>query len=140
MRDPLGILMANTHPLARERVLHLRQIANEPLIIPARNRNPALRTWLLEQCAAAGFTPRITHEIGHPQEAALLVEQRIGVAIATRATARCAQRGTIVFRPFAEPQLAIEMQLIVRPGPKPPALLAFVHAIEKMKERIERKA
>jgi len=48
MRDPLGILMASTHPLARERVLHLRQIANEPLIAPARNRNPALRTWLLE--------------------------------------------------------------------------------------------
>ena len=42
--------------------------------------------------------PRITHEIGHPQEAALLGEQRIGVALATRATARCAQRGTIVFR------------------------------------------
>ena len=140
MRDPLGILMSSTHPLARERVLHLRKIANEPLIAPARNRNPALRTWFLEQCATAGFAPRITHEIGHPQEAALLAEQRVGIALATRATARCAQRGTIVFRPFAEPQLAVEMQLIVRPGPKPPALLAFIQVIEKMKERIERKA
>jgi DNA-binding transcriptional LysR family regulator len=140
MRDPLGILMASTHPLARERVLRLRQIANEPLIAPARNRNPALRTWLLEQCAAAGFVPRITHEIGHPQEAALLAEQRVGVALATRATARCAQNRAVVFRPFAEQQLAIEIQLIVRHGPKPPALLAFVHLIERMKERIERKA
>jgi len=67
-------------------------------------------------------------------------EQRVGVALATRATARCAQRGTTGFRPFAEPQLAVEMQLIVRPGPKPPALLAFVQVIEKMKERIRRKA
>jgi len=32
------------------------------------------------------------------------------------------------------------MQLIVRPGPKPPALLAFIKVIEKMKERIGRKA
>jgi DNA-binding transcriptional LysR family regulator len=140
MRDPLGILMASTHPLARRRVLHLREIANEPLIAPALNRNPALRTWLLEQCAIAGFVPRITHEIGHPQEAALLAEQRVGVALATRATARCAQRGAIVFRPFAEPQLAIEMQLIVQPGPKPPAVQAFIQVIERMKERIERKA
>lgn len=140
MRDPLGILMANTHPLARERVVHLRQIANEPLIAPSRNRNPALRTWLLEQCAAAGFVPSITHEIGHPQEAALLAEQRVGVALATRATARCAQKKAVVFRPFAEPQLAIEIQLIMRPGPKPPPLLAFVQVIERMKERIGQKA
>lgn len=72
-------------------------------------------------------------------KAALLAEQRVGVALATRATARCAQNRAIVFRPFAEQQLAIEIQLIVRPGPKPPALLAFVHVIERMKERIERK-
>ena len=50
------------------------------------------------------------------------------------------KEGRLSFASFAESQLAVEMQLIVRPGPKPPALLAFIQVIEKMKERIERKA
>jgi DNA-binding transcriptional LysR family regulator len=139
MRDPLGVVMSSNHPLTRKRVLHLRDIANAPLIAPARNRNPALRTWFLERCAAAGFAPTIAHEIGHPYEAAMLVEQCAGLALATQATAKRTQKGPITFRPFADQQLAIEIQLVMRPGRKPPALQAFAHAVERMKERIGRK-
>jgi len=140
MRDPLGIVMTGNHPLTRKRFLHLRDIADEPLIAPVRDRNPAFQSWFLEQCAAAGFAPKIVQEITHPHEAVMLAEQRVGVALATRATAKRAPKASTIFRPFADEQLAIEVQLVMRPGPKPPAMQAFAGIVEKMKERIAHRA
>jgi DNA-binding transcriptional LysR family regulator len=121
LRDPLGILMPSLHPLTRQRAIQLEDIAEETLIAPVRQRNPAFQTWFLERCAATGFAPKIVQEISHPHEAALLVEQRVGLALATKSTAKNAQRGTVVFRPFADPELAVEIQLVMRPGTAPPA-------------------
>lgn len=136
MRDPLGVLMPSSHPLTRRRSIHLRDVAGESMIVPVRDRNPAFRTWFLENCASAGFVPNVVQEISHPHEAAHLAEHRIGIAIATRATAKQAQRGSIVFRPFADPKLAVEIQLVMRADSVSPTMQAFIDAVLTMKERI----
>lgn len=136
MRDPLGLLMASTHPLTRKRHIDLQDLAAEPLVVPVRNRNPAFRTWFLESCASAGFAPKIVQEISHPHEAARLAEQRVGLALVTRATAKHAPRGGTTFRSFADLKLAVEIQLVLRAGALQPSLRSFVDAVLTMKERI----
>jgi DNA-binding transcriptional LysR family regulator len=139
MHDPLGLLIANSHPLTRRRRIDLRDIADEPLIVPVRDRNPAFRTWFLERCAAAGFVPKIVQEISHPHEAARLTEQHVGLSLVTRATAKHAPRGSTVFRPFADSKLAVEVQLVLRAEIAEPSLRSFVDAVLTMRERIVRR-
>ena len=139
MHDPLGLLMANNHPLTRKRHIDLHDIGGEPLVVPVRDRNPAFRTWFLESCAAAGFTPKIVQEISHPHEAARLAEQRVGLALVTRATAKHAPRGSTVFRSFGDSKLAVEVQLVLRTDTSEPSLRFFVDAVLTMKERILRR-
>lgn len=140
MQDRLGVLMARDHPLARQRSIDLHDLGNEPLILPMRHRNPALRAWFLERCRAVGFAPEIVQEISHPQEASILAEQHIGVALAMQATAKWTNKGATVFRPFADKGLAVEIQLVTGSGPKSPALQAFINTVLMMRKRIDRKA
>lgn len=139
VRDRVGIVMANDHPLAKQQTICLRDLEREPLILPMAERNPALRHWFAGHCAAAGFHPWIVQEINHPHEANVFAAQRIGVAFATRSTARCSENDGIVFRPFAEKSLAIEMQMVMRGDADSGALRSYVALVMKMRDRMERK-
>jgi DNA-binding transcriptional LysR family regulator len=139
MRDQLGLVMPNDHPLARQRSVCLRDMGNERLILPMGNRNPTFHAWFLEHCAAAGFDPKVVQEISHPHEAVVFAGQRVGVALATRATARRTRDNATVFRPFADEKLAMEIQLAMRSGSASTALQAFIAAVLKMKDRMAQK-
>lgn len=139
MRDQLGLVMANDHPLARQRSVTLRDMGNEHLILPMRDRNPAFRAWFMEHCGAAGLDPKVVQEISHPHEAVVFAGQRVGVALATRATAKRTRDNATVFRPFADEELAMEIQLVMRSGPASSALQSFVAAVLKMKDRVAQK-
>jgi DNA-binding transcriptional LysR family regulator len=139
MRDRLGVVMASGHSLARQRLVCLRDFEHEPLILPMRQRNPAFREWFLQRCAAAGFHPRIVQEISHPHEAIVFAEKRIGVALATRATAKCPEKDGIVFRPFAEKSLAVEIEMVLRADATSDVLRSYVALVMKMRERIDRR-
>ena len=60
----------------------LTDLRTLPLIVPCSERtHPALRRWLLEQCAKAGFKPNIVEEVPSSDGVFDLVQDGIGVAI-----------------------------------------------------------
>ena len=64
------------------REIALAELQTQSLIIPCSERtHPALRRWLLEQCARAGFKPHIVEEVPSSDGVFDLVQDRVGVAI-----------------------------------------------------------
>ena len=60
----------------------LTDLRTRPLIVPCSERtHPALRRWLLEQCAKAGFKPNIVEEVPSSDGVFDLVQDGIGIAI-----------------------------------------------------------
>jgi hypothetical protein len=93
----------------------------------------------LQCCTAAGFRPRIVQEISHSREALVFAQQRIGVALATHATAKCPEKDGIVFRPFAEKSLTVEIEMGLRADAASDALRSYIALVMKMRQRIERR-
>lgn len=60
----------------------LIELRAHPLILPCSERtDPVLEEWLLAQCAAAGFRPKVAGEASSPSEAFSLVQDGVGIAI-----------------------------------------------------------
>ena len=130
--DPIGVVLPRAHPLAHKRSLRLENIANEPIILPSRERNPAFRSWFLQKCHAGGITPRIVQEVSNPHEGSVLASQGLGIALTPRSSAKHLPRGALVYRPFAGQIFSTQMQLVL-PKERPSASLrAFVRAAVKV--------
>jgi DNA-binding transcriptional LysR family regulator len=55
--DPLGVLVADDHRLARLPVVPVSALAGEPLLLPDESRAPELAEFVGEICRTAGFVP-----------------------------------------------------------------------------------
>ncbi|MET4079634.1 LysR substrate-binding domain-containing protein [Janibacter sp. UYMM211] len=80
--DPTVLVVAADHPLAGERSVHMRDLADEGWII--RSEQHAVVEVLHRSAAAAGFEPRISFEANDYQEAQAMVSVGFGVALAPR--------------------------------------------------------
>jgi DNA-binding transcriptional LysR family regulator len=136
LRDPLCLVMATNHVLAHKRVVQLKDLYNQRLILPSRDRNAAFRSWLVERCERAGVTPRIIQEVSHPHEGILLAAENIGIAITNQSAAETMRRGSAVWRRLSDEDMAMEIQFVVHREARSQALTAFIHAIEKLQRMI----
>jgi hypothetical protein len=84
----------------------------------------------------AGVKPRITQEVGNPNEAWFMASQHAGAALMPRASTKNLAKGATVFRPFAEDDLYAEVQLVFRDEPQPPMLALFVETVLRMRDRM----
>lgn len=139
-QDPLGLVLAHRHPLASKRKMRIRDLGETALILPSKDRNPGFRAWLTERCGAEGVSPRIAEEVSNPHEACFFAAQQKGAALMPKSSSRSLLKGSTVFRPFAEDDLYIEIQLVFREERRPRMLAAFIEAVVRMRERIERGA
>lgn len=80
--DPTVLVVAADHPLAGERSVHMRDLADEGWIIRSE-QHPVVEV-LRRSAAAAGFEPRISFEANDYQEAQAMVSVGFGVALAPR--------------------------------------------------------
>jgi DNA-binding transcriptional LysR family regulator len=136
MEDRLGLIMAKDHPLTRKRSVVLRDLRQQRLILPGRDRNPGFRNWFLERCGAAGFGPEVVQESSHPQEGAFLASQHVGLAVTARSASTQMQKGLAAFRPLQGEGLSIEFHLAYRAGSRSSALQSFIEAVLRMKTRM----
>ena len=138
LRDPLCLVMASSHPLARKKVLELKDLFNQHLILPSRDRNPAFLSWLTERFERVGVTPRIVQEVTHPQEGILLAAENIGVAVTNQSAAETMRKGLAAWRRLNDEDLAIEIQFVTRRDTHSKALAAFVHTVERLRKIMTR--
>ncbi|CUU53602.1 DNA-binding transcriptional regulator, LysR family [Parafrankia irregularis] len=62
--EPLVAALPAGHPAAGRSAVRLRDLAALPLRLPARERDPLLRAFVLEACRDAGFEPRLGRPTG----------------------------------------------------------------------------
>lgn len=93
LREPVFVLLAEDHPLARQESVHLQELAGEDWVMPEADES-GVHAYLHLTCQSAGFTPRIAHVTPDLSVAQLLVAGRHAVC-GVWPTADVSARGTV---------------------------------------------
>jgi DNA-binding transcriptional LysR family regulator len=86
-KEPLGIVVPESHALAKKKSIPWKTLASEPLILLARREGVGLHDEILAACRDAGFTPRIAHSPSLMDTVLRYVEAGAGIGIATDSVA-----------------------------------------------------
>lgn len=96
---PLVAALPETHALARETSIHLRQLEQDPFIMLPRAPAPGFHDLVIATCFNAGMTPMICHYARHLLSAISLVAMGRGVSLVPQTMARATLPG-VVFMPL----------------------------------------
>lgn len=81
--EPQDLLVARDHPLAGRAAVALDEVAHEPWVLPAAGSCDH-REITTVACAAAGFTPKVAHEVMEWSAVAAMVAHGLGVCLKPR--------------------------------------------------------
>lgn len=81
------------HPLAAQRVLPIKALADEPFVLLPRSAGPTFHDRILDLCRSAGFEPRLGQQAVEWQTVCALVEAGLGVSLAPASIRRIRLNG-----------------------------------------------
>jgi DNA-binding transcriptional LysR family regulator len=87
------VALPSRHPLARRKRVTLKDLADEPLIVPERRSRPHSHDLTMKLFAEAGLTPRLAQVAEEKHTIINLVAAQLGAAIVPRWTARMMTKG-----------------------------------------------
>ncbi len=125
LREPFVVACPREHAIARRKRVRLRELANLPLVLVARQASPGVYDYLVESCRAAGFEPRV-RQATQVHTALALVGGGAGVSLLPR-SAMTLHHGAVAFRPLAEPLQSV-LVLAHSTAHVSPPVAAFVDA------------
>lgn len=105
-RVPLVVALPQTHPLAGEESIYLRQLANDSFIMLRREPAPGFHDLIIATCFKAGFSPSICHYSKHLLSAVSLVAMGRGASLVPQTLARATLPGVAFVRLKEEPAYA----------------------------------
>lgn len=135
LREPNGVLLPASHPLARGTTLHLHDLADTPFVLFPRHLNPGFYDRILTSCTAAGITLKIADEVWPRANAIGLVRAGLGATFITPSEARTLP-AEVVFRSLGGP--APESRLVAgwaKQDSPSPAITAFIRIATDGKSR-----
>jgi DNA-binding transcriptional LysR family regulator len=127
--DPLVAALPARHDLAEHPTVDVRRLADLPLRLVSRARNPALHDLVTGACRTAGFEPVFGPEFTNDQDT--LAAIGFGTPSWTvyyAAKAALLPTSGVVFRPLGNPTPAARTYLAVRPEPPRAELRALLGA------------
>ena len=95
-------VIPQSSPLAQTPTLQLEELAPLPFITMGETFYPGAREWLQRVCGAAGFVPKISHEVDRAPTMIGLVSLGMGVTLLPETCMKLPHEGA-VFRPLAQP-------------------------------------
>jgi DNA-binding transcriptional LysR family regulator len=131
LEEPLLVALALSHPLARnasrrQTSLSLRALADEPFILVRRPGAPGMYANVVAACQAAGFFPRIAHEVESMLTNLLLVAAGVGLTVVPASMRGMHGELIAYFRLRSKPPLTAPMTLLSRHDTRNPALARFL--------------
>ena len=124
-REPFTIVLPKVHPLASEKALAVRQLAQEPFIAYGRKWAPSFYDHWTTICRKAGFSPHVVQEVAEMDTALVLIAAGIGVAILPQGIAKRSRSG-IKLKPLPSEKLVSEIGIAVQTSRSTPLLRHFV--------------
>ncbi|MCX5195582.1 LysR family transcriptional regulator [Streptomyces sp. NBC_00249] len=128
-QDALVVALPAGHQLAASRTVALARLAELPLRLCTRSRNPALHDLVMRSCRTAGYTPVPGPEFTNDQDTLAAIGH--GAPSWTVFYAPQADQlpvPGVAFRPLSDPTPALRTCLAVRPGPPRAALRTLIEA------------
>src|SRR3954451_6773303 len=119
------VAMPDGHPFAARDEIRLADLADEDLIMITRSEEPELYDAHVAACAAAGFSPRITHQVDRTHVAVGLVAGGLGMCFVPSSAQLTAHPG-VAYRPLTAPSPRITFGAIWHPGAVAPVLQNFL--------------
>ena len=113
--DPLGVLVAESHPLAMQAEIPVATLAAEPLLLSEEERAPEFNQFVIELCRSVGFIPTLYRGTVDSilASADLVAEQRC--VMCAPASCMPAPSG-IVWRPLVAPVSRYPWSVLWRAG------------------------
>ena len=113
--DPLGVLVAESHPFATQSAVPVATLAAEPLLLSEEQRAPEFNQFVIELCRSVGFIPNLYRGTVDSilASADLVAEQRC--VICAPASCMPAPSG-IVWRPLVAPVSRYPWSVLWRAG------------------------
>lgn len=137
-RERLLAALPRNHRLAGKRAVSLRSLADDPFILPARDRVPVFHDLVLRVCRDAGFVPDAPHEADHLQLMLGMVAARTGVAVLPESAGRI-KPNRVVFASIRPEPVRIETAVAWKGRATSPMVTAFLSvAREVLRERPRR--
>ncbi len=99
VREPFVAVLRRGHPAAAARATAVAALRDEPFVMIPRNIAPGLHDRIVGLCRAAGFAPRVMHEVREWQSISALVAAGFGVSIAP-AGLRTVRAPGVAYRPL----------------------------------------
>ena len=129
-RERLVAAIPETHPLARQEHIGLRELSREAYTLWPRHLSPSRYDQLLAIFRRAGFGPPIAMEGGLPSTQTVLgmVAAGLTVALVDPAIKQRAMPG-VVFRPIEDRGVFTESGVIYRREDPSPLLASFLHEV-----------
>ncbi|MGA2052207.1 MAG: LysR substrate-binding domain-containing protein [Opitutales bacterium] len=126
-RAAMWVALPPDHALARRRRLTLRDLANEPFILP-RVTASSFKEWFFNLCRTAGFTPKVAQKADNVHGLLGLVSAGVGVAILPEMV-RHYMPLEVEFRPLPSSLPKFEFQIVRRRDNTSPVLKAFLEML-----------
>jgi DNA-binding transcriptional LysR family regulator len=130
LREPVMVVLPETHPLAALPSVSLRSLANEPFVLFPRHIKPEFYEHIMSACQQAGFQPKVVQEVTPPDVAVSFVGAGAGVSLVA-AGYQNKQSSGVVFRTLEEPTAVLEIGVAWRQGNSSPVLSSFLNIVRK---------
>jgi DNA-binding transcriptional LysR family regulator len=130
LREPLVVILPETHPLATQPELTLPMLANESFILVSRHLEPGYYDQCISLFQQAGFTPKVVQKASQKQTILGLVSAHLGVSLAP-ASIRNIHRTGVVYITLNTLNAEVELVAVWRQDELLPVLRTF---LEVMKE------
>ncbi|QDR81472.1 LysR family transcriptional regulator [Sporomusa termitida] len=82
--ESLAVVLRHDHPAASQHKISLAALSQENFILLSPEESPGLHNQIIDLCTANGFFPKLAKLSAFPENALLMVESAIGVAILPR--------------------------------------------------------
>jgi DNA-binding transcriptional LysR family regulator len=128
VREALLLALPLGHPLARRRRVKLRSAAEERWVMISREMGAGYFQQTFELCLEAGFTPRVSMEVGEIQTVVGLVAAGFGVALVPASITALQHRGA-VYVPLSSPRGSVEICVAYLRNPHSPVFQHFLRRV-----------
>ena len=119
-REPLVVVLPETHAQAGQARVALADLADEPFITYPSQHRSVVHDAVLDACQTAGFTPRST-EVAETSTLVSFVAAGLGVALVPESVQHLRITGA-VYRPLAGTSPTVELAVATRRGETSPAV------------------
>ncbi|GAB1543948.1 LysR family transcriptional regulator [Scytonema sp. NUACC21] len=125
LKEPVIVALPVGHPLAKESLIPLNQLAQESFILPVHHTGQGFYNQVMNLCQQAGFTPKVVQQAVWLQTVLGLVAGRVGVAIVP-ASMQNLQRKGVIYKALYDETFEIEIVVAWRRNDLSPVLHEFL--------------